>query len=381
MDPRLRDMAEAFGRDDLARVRYLAGQVFEEASEQSLRMAVAELVIQSYLNGGDFDRARAAAAKAGEPDALAAVNRSETAYQAEVRRLQRMAAIARDPREAAEAQLRTAQAHQASGKWELADVSYRKVVARYGDLPQAGEAVVRLANMHFLADNTDAAISACVWAAAQEPNSSSLAENSTHKLADLCVAARTADRGRAALHSLAERFPGTLLHAWANYHSADLAWRTGRWEVAAEEWTQLWSGDLPARKIPLLPERLAESLYRAAYEACDRQEYEKALASYVAFADGSPSEWRRRNVSEARLTLDTADCYAGLKQWDKVLELVAQATKQQGADQQADHALYLEGCAQWGLGNWDAAVHAWQVALERYPLTEWGNKARERIRP
>jgi tetratricopeptide (TPR) repeat protein len=170
------------------------------------------------------------------------------------------------------------------------------------------------------------------------------------------------------------------LSAWASYHAADLAWRSYRWEAAVEEWTHVWERQPFAHQIPLLPERLAESRYRAAYEASSHKEYEKALAWYAAFADGPPSEWRRRNVSEARLTLDTADCYAGLKQWDKVLELVGQATKQQGADQQEDHALYLEGCAHWGLGHWDAAVHAWQVCLQRYPLTEWGNQVRERIR-
>jgi len=379
MDLRVRQLVEAFGRGDLAKARDLAEQALAKAADNRVRRQATGVLIESYLWEGEFAGARRAAQLAGDAEALTSISQTEAAYRAEVARWQRIVASSKDPAQAAEAQLRTAQAHQAAGKWELADASYRKVIARYPGLPQAAEAVVRLANMHFLGDNADAAIAACVWAAEQEPNSSWLAEAATHKLADLCIAAKAPDLGRAELHSLAESFHGTPLSAWAGYYGGDLTWRNARWETAAEGWSRLWADEPFARHIPLLPERLAESRYRAAYEAYDQGEYEEALAWFGTFSEGPPSGWRRRNVFDARLTLDTADCYAGLKQWEKVLELVAQATKQKGADQQEDHALYLEGCAHWGLGNWDAAVHAWQVCLQRYPLTEWGNRARERM--
>jgi tetratricopeptide (TPR) repeat protein len=73
------------------------------------------------------------------------VNREERDYQAEVTRLQRLVATTGDPEEAARAQLLTAHAHQKAGRLELAEQSYRKVVARYARSRPAARAVARIA--------------------------------------------------------------------------------------------------------------------------------------------------------------------------------------------------------------------------------------------
>jgi len=375
----------AAGRDD--ECRRLAQTLLGTTQDPVLRREAAGCLVQIHLGRGDFEAARAEAQRLGRvaPQAsqeyLSLIDAMEAEYQARVGRLQSIVGAATDPPEAAEAQFLTARAHHGVGRRELAERSYRKVIVRYPHQPRAGEAVWQIAHLHRVHGDIDGALEACVWAAEQAPESSLVAAAAAERIALLSERSGQKPQGRASLLSLAQRFPDSALSAWAYYYLADLYLRADQADEAAEQWQVLWEYEPRASQIPDLLDRLAEARYRAAAEARQQQQCQNALTHLSFFAGMPQTEWRRNHVREAALMLDMAECHLGLEQWQQALDLASLSLKQPGHPGDAGRALYVQGCAYWSLGNYDAAAQAWMTVMNEYPATEYGNKSREKLRP
>ena len=88
MDPRLREIAEAFGSGDFEGARELARALLDSTDDALLRAEAAGFIIESNLAEGDLEEARNAAEHFDDRDALARVNKLKADYLAEVGRLQ-----------------------------------------------------------------------------------------------------------------------------------------------------------------------------------------------------------------------------------------------------------------------------------------------------
>ena len=375
----------AAGRDD--ECRRLVQALLSTTQDPVLRREAASCLVQTHLGRGDFEAARAEAQRFGRvapqvsQECLSRIDAMEAEYQARVARLQSIVGAATEPAEAAEAQFLTARAHHAVGRRELAERSYRKVIVRYPHQPHAGEAVWQIAHLHRVQGDLDGALEACVWAAEQAPESSLVAAAAAERIALLSERSGHSPQGRASLLSLARRFPDSALSAWAYYYLADRYFRADQAHEAAEQWQRLWEYEPRASVLPALLERLAAARYSAATQARKQGEYQRAL-THVSFLAAMPqTEWRRQHLREAALMLDMAECHLGLEQWQQALDLASLSLKQRGHPDEPGRALYVQGCAYWSLGNYDAAAQAWVTAMNEYPATEYGNKSREKLRP
>ena len=147
MDPKLQQVADAFGVGDYDKCRRLAQALLHSTDDPTLRSEATAFVIQSLLAEGDFDGARAEVKRLNDEASLARIKKLKADYLAEVGRLQRIVAGATDVGEAAEAQLLTAHAHQRAGIVGLALESYWKVIDRYPQQTEAEQAVAQVGSL------------------------------------------------------------------------------------------------------------------------------------------------------------------------------------------------------------------------------------------
>lgn len=381
----MQKVAQAFGSGNYEEARKLAEAVLDTSRDAAVLAQAADLLIESYLVEGAFAEAQSAAKRLANlapevsGEALARMERMEEQYQTEVARLQQTVAIEKDGSRLAAALLQLGQAHARMRHPEKAEEAYREVIARCADQSAAGDAALRLANLHLLKGDGEAAIRSCLWGAERVPDSLAVPSSACPKLVGIAGALNRRQEVQASLVTLQERFPRTWLSAWAGYAVGDLAWRAGEAESAAEIWQRTWGTEPRSRGLPELPERLAEARYRVAYFARARGEFEKALTYLSLFQSGPHSDWRQEQVPEAMLTLDRAECCVGLERWQEALGLVADASHQRDFAAEKARAVYLEGCAEWGLRRYDAAVEAWEMGVTLEPGGDYGLKCREKL--
>jgi len=379
MGRRIEEIAEAFGRGEFAQARRLAEAVLDSTEEVELRAEAAAFVVQSHLAEGDVEAARAAAERIGDQESLARISRIEAEYKAEVGRLQRIVATTEDAAEAARAQLLTARAHEAACRLGLAEQSYWKVIERYSDCPEAGDALWHIARLHCARGRSGQALAACVSAAQRFPNSLSLAATGTERIARLPRAHGETAQAREMLLHLTRRFPDTAVSAFARFRTGDLHWVSGQADRAADAWQYVWQSEAYAPGIPDLLDRLAEARYRAGTEFLRAGECDYALVQFLFLAHMPDTHWRREHVVPAALTLDMAECYLALGDYGEVLALARKSHGQTGEPESRARALYLEGCAHWELRDYSAAADAWLTATEQYAGAEWADRSRGRM--
>jgi tetratricopeptide (TPR) repeat protein len=218
-------------------------------------------------------------------------------------------------------------------------------------------------------------------AAEQFPGSVFVVATATERIAALSLLQQQNDEGSAVLLDLASSFPRTHLSAFARHHLADLYWRTRQPDKAAGQWQALWEYEPHRADIPNLLERLAEAWYRAGTAARLQGAFEDALVHLGFLSQMPQTQWRREHVLTATLLLDMAECHLGLEDWQDALDLARRSHEVGGQPGDIPRALYVEGCAQWGLRDYTAAAEAWQAAMSDYPATEYAEKSRERMRP
>jgi len=144
MDPRLQEIADAFGVSDYQTTRQLANLLLESTTDPTLRSEAAAFIIESRLAEGEFDGARAEAQRLGDQESLTRLDKLEADYEAEVAGLQEVIARSSDPHDAAAAQLALADAHCSFGKVRLACEIYARAIHTSPDEPLASAAASRL---------------------------------------------------------------------------------------------------------------------------------------------------------------------------------------------------------------------------------------------
>jgi len=381
MDPRLQELSDTFGRGDLEGTRRLAEALLESTEDADLSAEASAYLIHSYLAEGDFEAARAAAHRLNHQDTLAYLDKLQSHCDAQVSRLESVIQTTSDPAELARAQLLTARAYERVCRFDLAETSYWKVIRQCSDRPEAGSALWRVAQLHRKRGDLQPAVEACLSAAEQFPGSAFVAATATERIAALSLMQRQNDEGGVLLLDLASSFPRTHLSAFSRHHLADLYWRTRQPGKAAGQWQALWEYEPHHADIPNLLERLAEARYRAGTEARLQGEFQNALVHLGFLSQMPQTQWRREHVLTATLLLDMAECHLGLEHWQDALDLAHGSHEVRGQPGDIPRALYVAGCAQWGLGHHTAAAEAWQTAMNDYPATEYAEESRERMRP
>lgn len=297
MDARLREIADAFGQGELEQARTLAENLLAATEDANLRAEAAAFLVQGYLEEGDFESARAAAARISDAESLARINRIEAEYKAEVGRLQRIVATTKDPAEAAHAQFLTARAHEGVHCLDVAVESYWKVVRRYPEHPPSASAARWLLAMEQRSSGNPAAVSLCRSLVAAEPNG----QGAVGSLHWLFARAPTPAVSRSGLHSLLrevrDSHPGTLAAAEARSLLARLAVEEST--EARERGAHLMAvgvleealEDLPVDS-PQRPEVL-HALGLAHQRVSGRGQESDAIWCFAEVLEGHPSEARR----------------------------------------------------------------------------------------
>jgi len=238
MDARVVALAEALGDNRIEECRELARALAAEAEEPEVRRQAVEYLIETYLAEGDFAGAREAARE--WPEALPRVERLEREYRRTVGELQRLVANAGDADQAARAQLATARVHEAFGCVGPAEDSYWKVVRRYPETTEAGEAIHRIADARWRRGDQAGALALCEHAMDTAPDHP-LAVRACRLLCERFTpdGELSWTRMRLRLAQIATSCPGTRL-AWAcRYGIGVLYEREGNQASCEAEWADM----------------------------------------------------------------------------------------------------------------------------------------------
>ncbi len=214
MDPRIREIADAFGAGRYDECRRLAQALLEATDDADLREQAGSFTIESHLAEGEFEAARAAAELLNDGDALARINRIEAEYKAEVGRLQHIVATTEEPAEAARAQFLTARAHQRVGRLEPAQQSYWELITKYPDSLEAERAVSEILNMHQVFGTIESMSAVCDSVVGLDPDGP-LAEAAIIEFGEFRGSTAIRARRIAHLEELARDQEGTQAEAYA----------------------------------------------------------------------------------------------------------------------------------------------------------------------
>ena len=185
MDPRLREVSEAFGAGDFEGARELAQALLNSTGRHDIRIEAAGFIIESHLAAGDFDGARAAVRRTNDPEALALLSRLEAQHDGQVGRLQ-------------------------------------EVIARSNQPPAVRRARRRLARLRLEAGEAHDALQGYYRDIAADPNSSH-AEAAIQDIAEVTGDSLGEDACRQLLGYLRDQCSGTGVAAMADYELALLA--------------------------------------------------------------------------------------------------------------------------------------------------------------
>lgn len=163
MDPRIEEVASAFGRGSYEECRRLAQALLGGADDLDLRSQAVSFIVESHLAQGDFEGARAAADRFGDEQALSRVNSLEARYNAEVRRIEEVIAYGPDARSVAGAQLALATVHDSFGKVRPACETYARAIRTLPRNPLASAAARRLIAVYQRQGGTASADAVARW--------------------------------------------------------------------------------------------------------------------------------------------------------------------------------------------------------------------------
>ncbi len=143
-DPRLAEMATALSGGELARCRELAQSILDSTDSPDLHAEASAYVVESYLAEGDFAGARASAERMDDAQSLRRVGKLESAYNAEVSRLQRIVATTKDGELTVRALLGLGVLHEATEDHVAAREAYVQAITECGTAPSVITSARRL---------------------------------------------------------------------------------------------------------------------------------------------------------------------------------------------------------------------------------------------
>jgi len=286
IDPRLAEALAAFGAGRYEECRKLAQDLISASDDSSARAECVVMIILSHLHQGDFAAAREAAERLRlvSPevcqDLLAQVNREDRDYNAEVTRLQRIAATTKDPAEAARAQLWTGHAHQRAGLLEPAQQCYWQVVSSYPGRPEARSALFQMVELYRLHSNPKGAVMVCKMAIDLAPDGD-LAVRACEVIRWLGLMHEQAshEETRAHLRQIAEEHAGTRAADTARFYIGELCAAAGLSEQAEEEWAALLAERPNCQIAPEVRPRLADLRYTMGTRAFFEGDFGQAAQS------------------------------------------------------------------------------------------------------
>ncbi|UCC68518.1 MAG: tetratricopeptide repeat protein, partial [Armatimonadota bacterium] len=147
MDPRLREVSEAFGAGDFERARELARALLDLADDPTLRSEAASYLTQSHLAQGDFEGARAAAQRLNDHESLALLSRLEAQRDGQVGRLQEVIARSNQPPAVRRARRRLARLRLEAGEGHDALQGYYRDIAADPNSSHAQAAIQDIAEV------------------------------------------------------------------------------------------------------------------------------------------------------------------------------------------------------------------------------------------
>ncbi len=153
-DPEVQKGLNAYSDGDYAQVRHVAEGLLAKRNRGSTHAEAVDMLVESWLAQGDSAQARAAATRyrgqtpQASREALKRIAERERIYERELRRYRRQEAAARQPEEAAGSKLRMGHLYRQYGRLDLAEATYRAVIADYPDSEAARRAQRQLGRVH-----------------------------------------------------------------------------------------------------------------------------------------------------------------------------------------------------------------------------------------
>lgn len=315
MDPRLAEVLDAFGSSHYDECLKLAEALINQSDDSSIRAECVGLIILSQLDQGDFAAAREAAERLRSvspdvcQDLLARVNRDERDYNAEVTRLQHIVAAAKDPAEAARAQLSAVRVHHMFGLLERAERSCWLAIEHSAASSEAARATSRLALLAIQRGEYARGVIQMQEIARSYP--SSPAALAAHRaIPTIRLAQSKPDLAISALSSMIELYPGTPDAAEAEFAIGRIHQGQGNKDEAIAAYLAAARNHRGERVSRLARDALARMHYARAEQADAAGDVTGALDAYRSGVHVDPDPDRK-----ARYALAVAGrCYQ-LQRW------------------------------------------------------------------
>ena len=299
MDPRVEEIAEAFGRGDYAVTRQLAQTLLDSSDDPGLRAEAAAFIVESHIAEGDLAAARSAAEHLEDAGALTRVKEMESAHAAEVARLEQIAAGASDPATVACARVLIARSHQIAHRLDQAVQSYWQLIREYPDEPDSSRAVLYLTRLYRRRGEPGNATSACYEILSSVPESYAAVGACRAMLETALAESRPQYHAvRARFRAILEQYPGTEAAFAARFAIGKLYAHQGIASLAEREWQGLLLGTPRAKVAEEVLANLAELLYRVAHTRAAVGESEEAIRCLMLAVDSQRLPYHSAAVDE-----------------------------------------------------------------------------------
>lgn len=392
MDPRLRDIAEAFGRGEYQEARKSAEALLGSTDDATLRAEAVDFVIESHLAEGDFEGARAAGERFEGQDAVTRISEIKAAYLAEVGQLQGIVATTKDPGEAARAQVLTARVHRLAGLLNVAQGWYWGVVSLYPDRREAGSALSEMVGMHLLHGDPKSAVSVCRMAIDLAPEAE-LAVGACETICELSLDEEWISRQEAREHlrGIAGERPGTRAAAAARFAIGELYVAEGSPEEAEGEWAGLLAEGGSSQLAAKVRIELAELRYEMGMRAFLGGDWAKAVrwlepllpdvevVGVRAGSGGRLGEGDRTAGARGRHAVSSlGEAYQKVGEWGKAAEVFARLAVRGNPAEEV--ALFQLGRSRMEAGDGRGAVEAFRRLKERFPESSYIARCEDYVR-
>jgi tetratricopeptide (TPR) repeat protein len=343
----------------------MAEAIVSSEQAESVRWQAAVLLVESWLAEGHFTKAREAAQRAGNRDAVARVDGLERRYLTEVSRLQQMVETSRDPERVAEARLRIAGAHQRVGHLAMAESTYGEVIRTWPFSTAAVRAVRALAYCRWMRGDQEGALASCEAAADAVPDSPAGGEACQTMVAlSLLRRGATYESCRLRLREIAERHRGTQLADTARFGIGQLYAAEDLAGPAEREWVDLATDRWDAPISERVRLSLVELRYSEGARAALAQDYSRAIA-WLERAQKDVELLGAEKKAHALFTLGQA--YKQMKDWARAAD--AFRTLAVPGCRLEEMALFELGESEQSGGRSHEALQAYTTLIARFPAS------------
>jgi tetratricopeptide (TPR) repeat protein len=276
MDPRLKEVSDAFGAGDFERARQLAQALLEDPdAAPDVGAEAAAYLAESYLAQGEFEKAGQIAEEHEDTEIAARVASLKRGYAAALSRLDLTLAGAVEERAALA--FRRARVHRQAGCLELAQASYWRVISEHRGSAEAVRAASEIVNMHQAYGTPESVTKVCETLVGLDPDSDA-AVATCQAVSGPWAAWRNGESASAMdiLRRIAETYPNTRAGAASGLDLGQLLLASGQYEQADEVWSRLVdeNGDVEVSQEARY--RLADLRYERGMKAFTESDYESA---------------------------------------------------------------------------------------------------------